>query len=99
MLCSLFESLMIDPDTFDETLDKNRMRTLICQSFVFCCIWCLGGNVMEKDRDTIDIFIRDQFEEDPDAQLVLQMKACHSTDLRAFFATPSFEFQVYKNEF
>ena len=50
---------------------------LICS--VFCYIWAIGGNLVSKDWDAFDTFIRGQFEENADAKVrILYLKHRYS---------------------
>nr|KAI8727159.1 KADynein heavy chain 6; axonemal [Biomphalaria glabrata] len=45
------------------------MFRFLCQIFVFCYLWALGGNLNDEYRDAFDLFIRQQFDENQDAKL------------------------------
>ncbi|MEJ1286615.1 hypothetical protein NN561_017623 [Cricetulus griseus] len=51
------------------TKEQMKLNTLLCQTFVFCYLWSLGGNLTENYWDSFDTFIRAQFEDNPDARL------------------------------
>ncbi|XP_075229380.1 dynein heavy chain at 16F [Lycorma delicatula] len=69
MLCSLMESLLTEPGVIDKNLDKSRLKTLICQIFIFSYLWALGGNLIDESQEKFDHFVNEQFEEHPDAHL------------------------------
>lgn len=46
-----------------------KLNTLLCQTFVFCYLWSLGGNLTENYWDSFDTFIRTQFDDNPDARV------------------------------
>ncbi|XP_066474528.1 dynein axonemal heavy chain 6 [Tiliqua scincoides] len=68
-LCSLLESLLLGPGGPSMKLEQTRLNSLICQTFVFCYLWSLGGNLTENYWDAFDTFIRQQFEDNPDAKI------------------------------
>ncbi|XP_050800280.1 dynein axonemal heavy chain 6 isoform X6 [Gopherus flavomarginatus] len=68
-LCCLLESLLFGKGGPDLKMDQSKLKTIICQTFVFCYLWSLGGNLMENYWDTFDTFVRQQFEDNPEAKL------------------------------
>ena len=42
---------------------SEKLHSLICTSFLFCYVWCIGGNLVEKSMDAFDTFCRDLFSE------------------------------------
>lgn len=54
---------------FFSTQEQSRLNSLICQTFVFCYLWSLGGNLTENYWDAFDTFIRQQFEDNADAKV------------------------------
>ncbi|KAI8731182.1 dynein heavy chain 6, axonemal [Biomphalaria glabrata] len=54
---------------FDWSLESSKMFRFLCQIFVFCYLWALGGNLNDEYRDAFDLFIRQQFDENQDAKL------------------------------
>uniref|UniRef100_A0A1B6CU24 AAA+ ATPase domain-containing protein n=1 Tax=Clastoptera arizonana TaxID=38151 RepID=A0A1B6CU24_9HEMI len=69
MLCSLFQSLSCESGFFEKILDRSRMRTVICQFFVFSYLWAIGGNLDDNSREQFESHVREQFEENTDARL------------------------------
>uniref|UniRef100_A0A8B7WIF1 Dynein heavy chain 6, axonemal n=1 Tax=Castor canadensis TaxID=51338 RepID=A0A8B7WIF1_CASCN len=68
-LCYLLESLLLGKDGVNLAMEQMKLNTLICQTFVFCYLWSLGGNLTENYWDSFDTFIRTQFDDNPDARL------------------------------
>lgn len=71
MLCSLIESLISIPGGFDKIADKSRKKNFLCQVFVFSFLWSLGGNLLDHSQEMFEVFVRDLFEEHPDARYEL----------------------------
>ncbi|KAI4587317.1 hypothetical protein MJG53_005104 [Ovis ammon polii x Ovis aries] len=68
-LCCLLESLILEKDRVNLTMEQTKLNTILCQTFVFCYLWSLGGNLTENHWDSFDTFIRTQFDDNPDARL------------------------------
>lgn len=68
MICSLMESLISEPGLLETMLDRSRSRCVLCQTFLFSYLWSLGGNLMDSSRDKFEVFVHEQFEDNPDAQ-------------------------------
>ncbi|CAM5115591.1 unnamed protein product [Eretmochelys imbricata] len=68
-LCCLLESLLFGKGGPDLKMDQSKLKTIVCQTFVFCYLWSLGGNLMENYWDVFDTFVRQQFEDNPEAKL------------------------------
>ncbi|XP_036729228.1 dynein heavy chain 6, axonemal [Balaenoptera musculus] len=68
-LCCLLESLILGKDGVNLTVEQTKLNTVLCQTFVFCYLWSLGGNLTENYWDSFDTFIRTQFDDNPDARL------------------------------
>ncbi|XP_063775637.1 dynein axonemal heavy chain 6 [Pseudophryne corroboree] len=68
-LCCLLESLLLGKGGPDLKMDQSRLNSLVCQTFVFCYVWSLGGNLTENHWDAFDTFVRQQFEDNPEAKL------------------------------
>ncbi|XP_012629713.3 dynein axonemal heavy chain 6 [Microcebus murinus] len=68
-LCCLLESLIIGKEGLTFTVEQAKQNSIICQTFVFCYLWSLGGNLTENYWDSFDTFIRTQFDDNPDARL------------------------------
>ncbi|PSN37035.1 Dynein heavy chain 6 [Blattella germanica] len=70
MMCKIMESLMIVKGAVDMKADKLRVRSFLCQSFLFAYVWSLGGNIIDSSREMFEMFVRSQLEEHPDARFV-----------------------------
>ncbi|XP_063150960.1 dynein axonemal heavy chain 6 [Candoia aspera] len=68
-LCCLLESLLLGKGGPSLNLEQSRLNSLVCQTFVFCYLWSVAGNITENCWDPFDTFVRQQFEENPDAKL------------------------------
>ncbi|KAF3826620.1 hypothetical protein GH733_009145 [Mirounga leonina] len=68
-LCCLLESLILGKDGVNLTMEQTKLNTILCQTFIFCYLWSLGGNLTENYWDSFDTFIRTQFDDNPDARL------------------------------
>uniref|UniRef100_A0A8D0VJ50 AAA+ ATPase domain-containing protein n=1 Tax=Sus scrofa TaxID=9823 RepID=A0A8D0VJ50_PIG len=68
-LCCLLESLLLGKDGVNLAMEQAKLNTVLCQTFVFCYLWSLGGNLTENYWDSFDTFIRTQFDDNPDARL------------------------------
>uniref|UniRef100_A0A3B4FEJ7 Dynein heavy chain 6, axonemal-like n=1 Tax=Pundamilia nyererei TaxID=303518 RepID=A0A3B4FEJ7_9CICH len=65
-LCSLLEALLLGnggPDL------KMHLDGVLCQTFIFCYLWAIGGNLTSSYWDAFDTFIREQFEGNKNAKL------------------------------
>ncbi|XP_066123630.1 dynein axonemal heavy chain 6 [Saccopteryx bilineata] len=68
-LCCLLESLIFGKDGINLTMEQTKLNMVLCQTFVFCYLWSLGGNLTENYWDSFDTFIRTQFDDNSDARL------------------------------
>ncbi|XP_045684006.1 dynein axonemal heavy chain 6 [Phyllostomus hastatus] len=68
-LCCLLESLIFGKDGINLTMEQTKLNTVLCQTFLFCYLWSLGGNLTESYLDSFDTFIRTQFDDNPDSRL------------------------------
>lgn len=69
-LCSLLQSLLVSPQSsVDISMATDKLHPLICTCFLFCYVWCLGGNLVEKSMDAFDTFCRDLFSEQQDVKV------------------------------
>uniref|UniRef100_A0A6I8NCS1 Dynein axonemal heavy chain 6 n=1 Tax=Ornithorhynchus anatinus TaxID=9258 RepID=A0A6I8NCS1_ORNAN len=44
----------------------QTLNGILCQTFIFCYLWSLGGNITENHWDAFDSFIRQRFDDNPD---------------------------------
>ncbi|XP_029794387.1 dynein heavy chain 6, axonemal [Suricata suricatta] len=68
-LCCLLESLIFGKDGVNLAMEQTKLNTVLCQTFIFCYLWSVGGNLTENYWDSFDTFIRTQFDDNPDARL------------------------------
>ena len=68
MLCSLLESIILEPAAIDKSIDLSKVRIFITQAFVFSYLWSIGGNILDTSREIFEIFVREQFESNAEAQ-------------------------------
>lgn len=68
-LCRLLESLLFRRGGPDLNQDMNKLNPILCTTFVFCYLWCIGGNITENNWDAFDTFVRQQFEDNGDAKV------------------------------
>ena len=68
-LCSLLESLLIINKDIDARLEEGKLKVAISTTFAFCYVWSIGGNLKSANWDMFDTFVRNQFDENPDAKL------------------------------
>uniref|UniRef100_A0A4X2KTY7 Dynein axonemal heavy chain 6 n=1 Tax=Vombatus ursinus TaxID=29139 RepID=A0A4X2KTY7_VOMUR len=68
-LCCLLESLLFGKDGPDLTMEQGKLNSIICQTFAFCYLWAVGGNLTEIYWDAFDTYVRQQFEDAPEAKL------------------------------
>lgn len=68
MLCALMESILNEPGAMDRTVEKSRAKTFLTQVFIFAYIWSVGGNLIDSSREIFEAFVKDQFDENPDAR-------------------------------
>ncbi|XP_069834127.1 dynein axonemal heavy chain 6 [Dendropsophus ebraccatus] len=68
-LCCLLESLLLGKGGPDLRMEQPKLNSIVCQTFVFCYVWSIGGNLTENYWDAFDTFVRQQFEDNPEAKL------------------------------
>ncbi|KAI9538399.1 Dynein heavy chain 6, axonemal [Dissostichus eleginoides] len=68
-LCSLLEALLLGKGGPDLQMDSKNLNSVLCQTFIFCYLWAVGGNLTNSNWDAFDTFIRDQFEGNNNAKL------------------------------
>ncbi|KAG7458844.1 hypothetical protein MATL_G00224900 [Megalops atlanticus] len=68
-LCCLLEALLLGPDGPNLGMGMNKLSSILCQTFVFCYLWAVGGNLTESHWDAFDSFVRQQFEDNSEAKL------------------------------
>ena len=73
-LCKLMESLLFTRGGPDLGQDPARLNPLIANTFVFCFLWTIGGNILESQWDSFDTFTRGLFEDHPDVKVRFMMQ-------------------------
>ncbi|KAI4873222.1 hypothetical protein NFI96_025127 [Prochilodus magdalenae] len=68
-LCCLLEALLFSEDSPSLNMDSSRLNSVLCQTFIFCYLWAVGGNLTDSCWDAFDSFVRQQFEDNSDAKL------------------------------
>ncbi|XP_051939159.1 dynein axonemal heavy chain 6 isoform X1 [Hippocampus zosterae] len=68
-LCSLMEALLLGKDGPDFNMDSKRLTDVLCQTFIFCYLWAVGGNLPCGHWDDFDNFVREQFKDNNNAKL------------------------------
>ncbi|XP_072525800.1 dynein axonemal heavy chain 6 [Salminus brasiliensis] len=68
-LCCLLEALLFSEDSPSLKMDPSKLNSVLCQTFVFCYLWAVGGNLTDSCWDAFDSFVRQQFEDNRDAML------------------------------
>lgn len=68
MLCALLESIVLEEGAIDKKAEASKVRNFITQAFIFCYLWSIGGNIIDISREAFELFVREQFETNADAQ-------------------------------
>ncbi|XP_059179969.1 dynein axonemal heavy chain 6 [Centropristis striata] len=68
-LCCLLEALLLGNGGPDLQMDSKHLNSILCQTFIFCYLWAVGGNLTSSHWDAFDTFIREQFEDNNNAKL------------------------------
>lgn len=69
MACALFESFINMPGAMEKIGEKSKVRSFLCQTFIFSYVWGLGGNLLDESKERFETFVQDQFDDNPDARL------------------------------
>lgn len=48
--------------------EKSKVKSYLCQLFIFSYLWGFGGNLTEASREKFEAYVLEQFEEHPDAR-------------------------------
>ncbi|XP_046391604.1 dynein axonemal heavy chain 6 [Ischnura elegans] len=83
MMCSLLDCFTHFLLEVEAGIDKPRLSNFVCQTFVFAYLWSIGGNLNDIYQEKFEVYVRDQFEEHPDARLP------SSNDLWSYFMNVS----------
>ncbi|XP_029367943.1 dynein heavy chain 6, axonemal [Echeneis naucrates] len=68
-LCFLLEALLLGEGGPDLNMDSKHLKSVLCQTFLFCYLWALGGNLTNSHWDAFDTFVRKQFSDNSVVQL------------------------------
>ncbi|XP_057699654.1 dynein axonemal heavy chain 6 isoform X1 [Corythoichthys intestinalis] len=68
-LCALLESLLLGKEGPNFNMDSKRLTDILTQTFIFCYLWSVGGNLPSGHWDDFDNFIREQFKDNNSAKL------------------------------
>ncbi|KAL1023853.1 hypothetical protein UPYG_G00047240 [Umbra pygmaea] len=68
-LCCLLEALLLGENGPNLNMEARQLNHVLCQTFVFCYLWALGGNLTDSHWDAFDSFVRQQLEDNSDAKL------------------------------
>lgn len=63
MLCALMESIILEPNAIDKFTDVENLKSFLTQSFIISYIWAIGGNLIDSDRETFELFVKKQFKD------------------------------------
>ncbi|KAM3623278.1 uncharacterized protein V6R79_009492 [Siganus canaliculatus] len=61
-LCCLLEALLLEEGVPDLEMESVDLNEVLCQTFIFCYLWALGGNLATSDRNAFDTFVKEQFQ-------------------------------------
>lgn len=65
MLCALIESILLEPNVIDKSAEITKVKSFLTQSFILSYIWAIGGNVIDTSREAFELFVKDQFDDNP----------------------------------
>lgn len=68
MVCAIMQSILKTPGAMDKIGEKSKVRNFLCQTFIFSYIWGVGGNLLDASMERFESYVRDQFDEHPDAR-------------------------------
>lgn len=69
-MCTILESLLTDPDSFDSLTEMPKVQKHICQSFIFSYLWSLGSNLIDTSQSKFEDLVFNQFENISDAAIL-----------------------------
>lgn len=47
--------------------DSKHLNGVLCDTFIFCYLWAVGGNLTSSHWGAFDTFVREQFEDNKNA--------------------------------
>ncbi|XP_047189968.1 dynein axonemal heavy chain 6 isoform X2 [Scophthalmus maximus] len=68
-MCYLLEALLLGAGGPDLNMDSKDLGGVLCQTFIFCYLWSVGGNLTSSHCDAFDSFVREQFADNNIAKL------------------------------
>ncbi|XP_026216049.1 dynein heavy chain 6, axonemal isoform X2 [Anabas testudineus] len=68
-LCFLLEALLLGQGGPDLKMDPKYLNGVLCQTFIFCYLWAIGGNLTSCHWDAFDSFVTEQFEDNNNVKL------------------------------
>lgn len=66
MMCTILESLLTDPGSFDVSTEISNVQKYIYQSFIFSYLWSLGSNLVDSSQIKFENFVFNQFADIPE---------------------------------
>uniref|UniRef100_A0A3Q3ICB6 AAA+ ATPase domain-containing protein n=1 Tax=Monopterus albus TaxID=43700 RepID=A0A3Q3ICB6_MONAL len=69
-LCALLEALLLGKGGPELKMDSKDLNSVLCQTFIFCYLWAVGGNLTSSHWDRFDTFVTEQFQDNNDAKLL-----------------------------
>lgn len=68
MVCSIMQSILHTPGAMDKIGEKSKVRSFLCQTFIFSYVWGVGGNLLDASMERFESYAKDQFDEHQDAR-------------------------------
>lgn len=87
MMCTILESLLIDPGSFDASMENSNVQKYIYQSFIFSYLWSLGSNLVDSSQIKFENFVFNQFADISEYGIQPEMKlfdVCLNTKNKKF---------------
>jgi len=60
-MCTILESLITDPGSFDASTKISNVQKYIYQSFIFSYLWSLGSNLVDSSQIKFENLVFNQF--------------------------------------
>ncbi|XP_026818275.1 dynein heavy chain 6, axonemal-like [Rhopalosiphum maidis] len=74
MMCTILESLLTDPVSFDASTEISKVQAFIYQSFIFSYLWSLGSNLVDSSQIKFENFVFNQFSDKSEYGILPEMK-------------------------
>lgn len=68
MVCAIIQSFLEMPGAMEKIGEKSKVRCFLCQTFIFAYLWGIGGNLLDAGKEKFESYVRDQFDDHPDAR-------------------------------